>query len=179
MRLVKELLRHLTATLVLSLGFAATTGIGYFVLLLIAIVFNQGIGSPLALPFFVIAAGIAGLGTGILACFPVTGLSEILCRKMGRVGLLIQIPVALLLMLLPVTALTGYLAMRWEMSLWGGMGLVGFAMLASMCSLGVYWLVLRFVDGIAALFARLAGGPTVRPARNPTCLQGPPQAEQS
>ncbi len=153
MKLVKELLRHLTATLVLSCAFAVTTVIGYFVLLLIAIVFNQGIGGPLALPFFVIAAGIAGLGTGFLACLPVTGLSEILCRKMGRVGLLIQIPVALALMLVPVVALTAYLAMRWGMTLWGGMGLIGFAMLASMYSLGIYWLVLRFADGIVALFA--------------------------
>jgi hypothetical protein len=73
--------------------------ITYFVLLLGAILFNKGIGSPVALPFWVLIQLLVCSSYTALFLFPSVALAELVTFRLSKWQHLYQIPLASIVML--------------------------------------------------------------------------------
>jgi len=71
---------------------------GYFILLAIAIFTHQAPGGPLALPFWVIAAGLISLFYTACLVFPAVAIAEWLVGKLPTRRFIAQIPVSMLVL---------------------------------------------------------------------------------
>lgn len=90
---VRFLFKHACALAALSLGLILSAFAAYFVLLAIAIVFDLGLGGPLALPFMMVSGGIAAIAGTCVAFFPATAIAEHLRRHL-HLPWICEIPMA-------------------------------------------------------------------------------------
>ena len=99
------ILRHTVATVVSIATPAILVVVGYFVMLLIAIFSNTGLGGPFALPFWVlITIATSTIYTSTLLFLSVA-LAEVLARFFGKWHHVFQIPIStIILAILTFTA---------------------------------------------------------------------------
>ena len=155
--ILRQAARHASATGVLAAVLALTAGVSYVALLLIAIVTNQGLGGPLALPFMVLCGAVAGVLLGPLLLLPVTAITEWLCRRPGMLRLAAQIPLSTILASLVIVGLSVEAARRGGLDLLEGAVLVLVSLAVGLFALGVYWWVLRLFDLLTWPVRRLGG----------------------
>ncbi len=144
--LIGQALRHSIATAVLAVALALGFALLYFVLLAIAIVFNLGLGGPLALPFAIVVGGLLGLIAGPLILLPLTLLVEWVCGKLPLFKTLAQIPLSSLLLLVALLSLLVFAAFETQIPLGEFLLVSGFGVVGALFALGVYWWTLRVVD---------------------------------
>ena len=135
--------KHAVATTVVWTGCAASIVATFFVLFVVAMFTNGGLGSPLALPFFVLVAALFGIATSVFVCFPATAFAE-LVRRSRRARLVWEVPLATLALgalVVLFACLNRALADRpWPDTFWAVIGGI-FAVL-----LAVYWCALQAVE---------------------------------
>lgn len=87
--------KHAVATTAVWVGCAALIVVAYFALFVHALFPDGGLGSPLALPFFVLVAALFGIAVCVCICFPATVFAEAL-RRWRRWRLPWEIPLVVL-----------------------------------------------------------------------------------
>lgn len=97
--------KHAVATTVVWVGCAAFTCVAYFALFVYAMFTNEGLGGPLALPFFVLVAALFGIVVCVCVCIPATVFAEVV-RRWRRWRLPWEVP----LVVLPLGALVVFFA---------------------------------------------------------------------
>jgi len=90
--------RHLLASIVSVLLPVILSTVVYFVLLLVAIIWDLYLGSPVALPLWLLIIGVISILYTALLIFPSISLAEIITRGLGRRQHLLQLPIALSIM---------------------------------------------------------------------------------
>ncbi|MBI5649420.1 MAG: hypothetical protein HZC40_03070 [Chloroflexi bacterium] len=86
--------RHFIASLASILFPVILTVVAYFVLLVIAIFTNTGLGSPIALPLWMIIVAIFSTAYTALLLFPVALIAEIVSRVFGKWQHFAQVPIS-------------------------------------------------------------------------------------
>jgi hypothetical protein len=147
--------KHAVAATVVIACVAAFTVVSYFALLLWCVFAGAPVGGPLAMPFALLFAITASAVSVVGVLWPVTTLTDLLCRRFLHWHRIVQIPVATLLMFLYVTCwclLVG-LVTRKPAAAAIEFGAVASAVL--LVPLGAYWWSLQAVDGILGVAARI------------------------
>jgi hypothetical protein len=136
-------LKHAVATTVVWIGCAALTFAAYFVLFVYAMFTNGPLGSPLALPIFVLVAALFGIAVCVCVCIPATVFAEVV-RRWRRWWRVWDLPLVVLV-LVALVALGVYLNRALAVhpqpdEFWAVIGGILFVLLA------VYWCSLQAVD---------------------------------
>ena len=159
MNAVRFAVKHALATGVVVGGVVAFTAASYFALLAWAVLAGQPLGGPLALPFMVLFALVASLGSVALILLPATAIAEwISVKKRLRVALQIPIATALAAVFVVLAALV--IAVLREMSWGSAAAAAGVIFALLLVPLGVYWWSMQSADWLL----RAATG-WLRPAR--------------
>ena len=142
-------LRHLIASLVSIAVPVIILLIAYFVLYIIAIFTNSGLGSPIALPLWMIFVIVVSVLYTALLLFPSTFIAEIMSRSFGKWQHIAQIPLSTLVLLafvyalsLMVRILPNYLELN--ILHWANYPLVVFLILT--IPLGIYWWTMKAIQ---------------------------------
>lgn len=156
------ILRHFVASVVSLVAPIVLLVFAYFVLFLIAIFTNSGLGSPIALPLWAILIfAISTIYTAILL-FPSVLIAEATAHILGKWQHIIQIPISTLVLaiLTYIASLVARLLPNYAETIilhWADNPFVVFLVLA--IPLGVYWWTMKAVQiGISfpvVLFKRL------------------------
>ncbi len=93
-KLFAFILRHFIASIASIVFPILLVIITYFVLLLIAIIGNMSLGGILALPFWIIVAGIVSLLYTTCLLFPAVFLAELITQRYQLHPILVQIPIS-------------------------------------------------------------------------------------
>jgi|GEM_PF-6688541 hypothetical protein len=93
-RVSKFWLRHFIASVVSISIPPLLVFLIYVGLVIFAIVTDSGLGGPLALPFWMLAAFVASILYTAFLLFPSVWLAEIVSRRFGKWQLLAQIPIS-------------------------------------------------------------------------------------
>lgn len=148
--------RHAIAAAGSVVGFTAFCGAAYFLLLLWAVLFDGGIGGPLALPFMLVAGFLASLSWTVLALFPVAATAEWISARWIRGSFLWQIPVASGLLVLWLAFLGGAHALLAGRGLAEGASSGAAAAAVLAIPLGAYWWLLQAGSALLRLAGSLA-----------------------
>lgn len=145
--------RHLIASLV-SVGLpVAVVTVTYFVLLVIAILTDTGVGGPLALPFWVLLTLVVSLGYTSLLLFPVVAVAEIVSRAFGRWQHVAQVPLSTVFLALFAVLLMAVISLinqpHLSLKQWFNYSVLAFLVMTA--PLGIYWWTMKFTQAI--LFA--------------------------
>lgn len=87
-------LRHFVASIVSITFLPILVLLIYVGLVIFAIVTDSGLGGPLALPFWMLAAFVVNILYTTFLLFPSVWLAEIVSRRFGKWQLLAQIPIS-------------------------------------------------------------------------------------
>ena len=151
--------KHAVAAAVVIGGLTAFAAVLYFILLLVAIVTNQPLGGPLALPFLVLLGLLAGTVGVLFVLFPVAVLSDI-CARALQWPRLAQIPLSVLLLLVYAMTATGMTVALAESPVWVAARAAFIGAVVLLIPLGTYWWAMQSVDWIWSsvkhLIARVA-----------------------
>lgn len=145
--------KHAVAAAVVIAGITAFSAASYFALLVWAVLVGEPMGGPLAFPFMVLFAVVVSTISVGAALFPVTALTEWICRR-RRLGWPWQIPIATAVMgagLLMVAVVAA--AVRGG-SLGSTLAPAGIAFLLLLAPLGMYWWSVRSADWIVGVIVR-------------------------
>jgi len=147
--------KHAVAATVVVCSIVAFTVISYFGLLAWAVVAGAPIGGPLALPFMLILAVALSIIAALAVLWPVTTLSEVVCRRFGHWQTLIQIPMATFLLFVEVIAIEVLIALLRQQP--GARGLVpgAIAGVILLVPLGIYWWSLQATNKILEMSGAL------------------------
>jgi hypothetical protein len=155
---------HATAAGIVIVGAVGLAVLGYFGLLAWAIVAGSPIGSPLALLGMVAMAFLASLIGVLGVLFPVTITADLVCRRALRWSRFAQIPVATILCLLEVLAISAAVASYRQAEVAAALKVGLLVWLVLLVPLGIYWWVLQANDGVKwavlKVWTRMRGGPT-------------------
>jgi hypothetical protein len=152
-------IRHLLASLVSVAAPVALVGGIYLVLLVIGIVTNQSLGSPIALPLWILVAAVSSTFSTALYLFPAVWVAEITSRNFGRWRVAAQIPISMiaLFVLVQINGWLLKLALDGPMrdTLTSGDGpLIIYLLL--LIPLGIYWITARLVEFALSVLGRLS-----------------------
>lgn len=92
------LVRHLFASVVSVLFPIILTTVAYFILLIIAIIKDLYLGSPLALPLWMLIVTVISILYTSVLIFPSLAFAEFITRDLGRRQHLLQLPISFLIM---------------------------------------------------------------------------------
>lgn len=141
--------RHLVASIVSILLPVILTMIGYVVLFIIALFTDSGLGSPAALPLWMIINGlIATLYTG-LGLFPIVVIAEIVSHVFGKWRHVAQIPVSTVLMFGLVFLLFAIFVNSPNQLFTAPMDWTYYALIVSCflaLPLGIYWWTMKLIE---------------------------------
>ena len=145
MSVARVALSHTFAAVVV-IGGSALFATGVYVALLVgAIVFNQGLGGPLALPFMVLAA-LAASGLSVICVLaPATLAGEWMLHRSGR-----GLPVALVIVAIEAVSIAAVAALAWDWSTRVAIGAAFGGGVVLSVLLGVYWVSVRSANWLLA-----------------------------
>ncbi len=86
---------HLVASLISIILPVLLVVVAYIVLFIIAIVTNSGLGSPIALPLWMVFTFIASTAYTTVLLFPAVALAEVAARPFGKWRYFAEIPVSI------------------------------------------------------------------------------------
>ena len=150
-------MKHAVAATVVIACIAAFTGVSYFALFLWCVFAGDPLGGPLAAPFALLVAITASAISVIGILWPVTTLTDLLCRRFLGWYTLIQIPVATLVMFLYVICLCLSVAAIARKPVAAAIELGAGATAVLLVPLGAYWWSLQAADRILLLADRIWG----------------------
>jgi hypothetical protein len=104
--LIALFLRHFIASIISVAALILLVIVAYFILLIIAIVSNTGRGSPIALPLWMVAAGILSLFYTACLLFPSVIIAELIPQRLHSYRLLAEVLISTLILSFLVLALT-------------------------------------------------------------------------
>jgi hypothetical protein len=154
--LISFFCRHLIASVVSLIAPIILVVITYLLLFVIAIVGNYPLGSPVALPFWILFTGIYSFLVTAFLLFPAVSLSELISTRISRRRLLAQAGIAIVilavqvLILAWVTRLTSYL----NFSYWERANIFLTIFLILCLHLGLYWWIAKLGE---IIFKRIIG----------------------
>jgi hypothetical protein len=142
-------LRHLIASIVSIAIPVVVVFITYFLLLLIALVTNSGLGGPIALSFWMIFFFIVSTLYTAILLFPSVLIAEISARVFGKWQHVAQVPISTLVLLLIVFVLSFAARNTPNYSEaillhWANYPLVTFLVLS--IPLGLYWWTMKIIQ---------------------------------
>jgi len=103
--------KHAIAAIVVICSMVVLTAISYLGLLAWAVLADAPIGGPLAFPFMLLLALVLSIAAVLAVLWPVTSLTEAMCRGLGYRQTLLQIPIAALLLFVEVASITLLIAL--------------------------------------------------------------------
>jgi len=145
MSIARVALSHTFAAVVVIGGSALLATGAYAALLAWAIVFNQPLGGPLALPFMVLAALAASGLSAICVLAPATLAGEWLARRSRRAW-----PIAILIVAIEAVSIAAVATLRWDAPISVAIGAASGGGVVLLMLLGVYWLCVRSVSWLLA-----------------------------
>jgi hypothetical protein len=134
--------------------------VGYFLLLLIAVVTDQGLGGPLALPFGLLFAFLTSFIYTMLFLFPATALAELFTKSFDKWKHLIQIPASFLILVI-LSGIYALIYLQFFPSTTLGQWAIisGATALLLAIPLGVYWWTAKFsylvIEGVRNAVTRI------------------------
>ncbi len=136
------LVKHAVATAVIVGGVSALLATLYFVLLVVAILTDGGIGSPATLPIVLVLTAVLMTGVALAMFLPVTVAAGWISNRTG-LTYLYEIPIAALLLVayILLVAIAVGLAKAYPLS--SAFWYASAVSLALLPALGVYWLCLQ------------------------------------
>lgn len=142
--------RHLIASLV-SVGLpVALVTIAYFVLLVIAILTDTGLGSPVALPLWVLLTLVVSLGYTSLLLFPAVAVAEVVSRAFGKWQHVVQVPLSTVFLALFAVLLMAVIGLinqpHLSLKQWFNYSVLAFLVMT--VPLGIYWWTMKFTQAI-------------------------------
>ena len=152
-------LRHLFATAAVSAFSAVLAALAYFALLGWAMVSDQGLGGPFALPFICLFGVVFGCLVSVTVLFPLTAAAQLLRTRFLPSVVVFECPALLgmALLLVGTAATTVALTLRPSFPTLLLLTAIAFSVLVGL--LFAYWFVLRAADALIAfalwLYSRL------------------------
>lgn len=148
------ILRHLIASVVSVAAPTLTLLIIYVVLFVIAIFTNSGLGSPIALPLWLIFIVLVSTFYTATLMFPSTLIAEGIASAFGKWRHLTQIPISTVVLLTLVYAFSLLARLhpdysRLNIMHWADYPLIVFLVLA--IPLGLYWWIMKIVQAGVSL----------------------------
>jgi hypothetical protein len=142
-------LRHFVASIMSITVPAAIWIITYFVLFIIALVTNSGLGGLAALPFWTVVIYVISVLYTAILLFPSAFLAEAIARVFGKWQLVAQIPISISVLFILVHALRLLVhrhpdCSEIEILHWANYPLAVSLILT--IPLGIYWWTLKFVQ---------------------------------
>jgi len=145
MSVVRVALSHTFAAVVVIGGSALFATGAYAALLIWAILFNEPLGGPLALPFMVLVA-LAASGLSVVCVLaPATLAGEWLSRQSGR-----ALAFALFIVAIEAVSIAAVATLRWDAPIGVAIGVASGGGVVLLMLLGVYWLCVRSVSWLLA-----------------------------
>jgi hypothetical protein len=149
--------KHMIAIAVNVIGFTAVCTISYLLLLLFAILFSGGLGSPLMIFLVPVGSMALSLFWSIFFLAPATMTAEFLCRRGRELGLLLQIPISsalLFILAYGASALAQlFRSQPFDPLIATASAATSWLLLA--VPLGIYWWTLKSCDGVIFLATKL------------------------
>ena len=149
--------KHVLAGAVNVIGFTALACLTYLVLLLIALITNQGLGSPLLIVLVPVGSFSVSLVCAAFFLFPSAAAAEWICGKALRINLLFEVPVSFAILFAQVLVVTwlGTLIVGEDItgSIIMQLSIAGFVVLV--VPLVIYWWALKAADGVRHMLRAL------------------------
>lgn len=151
--------KHTLASAVCIAGFTAFCTLAYYTLVFISVLFTGDMGGPLNFIIIPLLALVFILAGTVLVLFPVTVLSDWLCRSQLRLRFLFQIPIAVglmemqILLLLSLNKMLNAPGTSWGVVLWQ----CAIFTILLVGPLGAYWWCLKTHDGIVFVLGKGIG----------------------
>jgi hypothetical protein len=142
-------LRHFIASMVSIVAPIVILIIGYFVLVVIAIFSNSGVGSPIALPFWTVFVFVTSILYTAILIFPSVLIAETISHIFGKWQHIAQIPISTLTLAMLIYA-TVFIVRHYPnypeiVSLhWADHPFILFLILA--IPLGIYWWTMKIAQ---------------------------------
>ncbi|MEX1025025.1 MAG: hypothetical protein WD226_08100 [Planctomycetota bacterium] len=152
---IQSALRHAIAAGVVVFGTVGLTVLGYFGMLVWAVLTDTAIGGVLALPFLLLLA-LVGASVGVAVVLLPATLGAHLVRQRFRLPLIAEIPLSTALAFLIVMTI-GYVAGRLWATPVEGFRLGFLASLGLLVPLGLYWWSLQAAHAVQEGLLRVAG----------------------
>ena len=140
--MIRFAVKHAVATAVVVTGIVSFTAATYGALLLWAILAGLPLGGPLAFPFMVLFALVATVGVVLFVLLPSTVATEWLRHRL-QFPLLVEIPMATLLMVALVLGLTSAIAWLSGSFVEGATVAAAIGAGVLLVPLGAYWWALQ------------------------------------
>ncbi len=145
--------KHAVAATLVVAGMATLSGVSYFVLLAWAVLTDEPLGGPLAFPFMIVLAAATGVTVVSVALFPVTALTEWICRR-SDLRTRWQIPIAAAVMGTWVLMLAATATLLSGAPLASGAAPAGVIVLLLLIPLWIYWWTTQAADWILGAATR-------------------------
>ena len=152
---VHFLSKHAVAGAVVVGGSVLLTIAAFVALLIAAAVFQEPMGSPATLPLIVLIVFVAALASVLLVLLPTTAATEWLCDT-RQIHIALQIPIAALLLVGYVLAVTITIAMLRRTAIADATRIALGISAALFLPLVVYWLALRSTGWLIRVATRRA-----------------------
>ena len=149
---IRFVVKHAVAAGVVLMGSVALSAGSYFALLAWAVLSDQPLGGPLAFPFLILIAVGMSLAAIGAALFPVTTLTEWICRGCN-LRIVWQIPIAIAVMGSWMVMLAAIASVS-RAPIASTAPLAGVVFLLLLAPLGIYWWSLQCVDWILGVANR-------------------------
>lgn len=152
--LLSFIIRHFFASVVSVAIPVIFVTIVYFALLVVAVISNSGLGSPVALPFWVAVSFLTSIFYTAFLLFPSVVIAETISLPFGKWRHIAQVPISTLVLALLVFALTFIASLTlnhtaFNVRQWVNYSLM--AMLVLAVPLGIYWWTMKLVQLVMSL----------------------------